>query len=182
MLLHTPSATLGTPAPPFALPDLSGATVTLDQARGTKGLVVAFLCNHCPYVKGIIERIVLDATALASAGVGFVAIMSNDFARYPADRPERMTEFAAAHGFGFPYLLDADQSIARAYGAVCTPDFFGYDAAATLRYRGRLDSAGMGDPDGRVAELRDAMLAIAAGGAAPETQEASMGCSIKWKS
>lgn len=171
----------GAPAPDFALPDLDGNTITLADIRGPGGTLVMFICNHCPYVRSVIGRIVEDAKALQAAGIGVAAVMSNDFRAYPADAPERMRAFAAENHFPFPYLLDESQEVARAYDAVCTPDFFGYDADLGLQYRGRLDeSKTVLVPDAR-RELRDAMLEIARSGTGPSEQIPSMGCSIKWK-
>lgn len=153
----------------------------LDQA-GENGLVVAFICNHCPYVKAVIDRIVRDAGDLADIGVGFVAISSNDVDAYPEDSFENMKLFAGQHRFPFPYLYDEDQSVARAWGAVCTPDFFGFNARMELQYRGRLDASRResGPADLR-RDLYEAMRQVAETGKGPEEQIASMGCSIKWK-
>lgn len=181
MLLDTPLCAFGEPAPDFSLPDLDGTLHTLEGSMGEGGLLVAFICNHCPYVVAVIDRLVADARALQAQGVQTVAIMPNDFKRVPADSPANMRRFAQAHAMGFPYLLDEDQSVARAYGAVCTPDFFGYNASGELQYRGRIDSAKMGDPTGRTPELLDAMTQIARTGQGPQQQFASMGCSIKWR-
>ena len=183
VLTETPAADLGAAAADFSLPDPTGRIWTLDQCRGEHGTLVMFICNHCPYVRSAIDRIVADCRLLAGLGVGAAAIMPNDFVRHPADRPEEMARFAAEHDFGFPYLVDESQSVARAYGAVCTPDFFGYDADLRLRYRGRLDAGtpGRAAPDGQ-RELLDAMRAVAAGGKPPARQTPSMGCSIKWRS
>ena len=181
MRLDTPLCDVGWPAPEFQLPDPAGQTVSLQDVMGEHGVVVAFICNHCPYVVAIADRLAEDAATLQAEGVGVVAIMSNDTEAYPADAPPRMAEFARAHGFTFPYLVDADQSVARAYGAVCTPDLFGFNAAGELQYRGRLDSAGRGDPAGRRRELVEAMRRVAATGRGPEEQVPSMGCSIKWR-
>jgi peroxiredoxin len=173
---------LGTPATAFRLPATDGKTYAMEDFAGEKGTVVVFICNHCPYVKAVIDRIVLDARALMSEGIGFAAICSNDAASYPEDSFENMKRFAKAHDFSFPYLHDESQTVARAYGAVCTPDFFGYNANSELRYRGRLD-------EGRTAPLRagaprelvEAMRAIATTGVGPADQQPSIGCSIKWK-
>jgi peroxiredoxin len=175
------STELGTAAPTFRLPATDGRSYALDDIAGHQGTVIVFICNHCPYVKAIIDRLVGDAKVLMAEGIGFAAICSNDAKAYPADSFENMQRFAKTHGFTFPYLHDDDQSVARAYGAVCTPDFFGYDKERKLRYRGRLD-------EGRTApipatarrELVEAMRAIAAG-ATPSGQVPSVGCSIKWK-
>ena len=123
----------------------------------------------------------VDAAVLKEEGVNTVAIMSNDYATYTDDSPDKMMQFAARHGFGFPYLVDETQEVARAWSAVCTPDFFGLNAAGELQYRGRIDDAKMGDAGSRTAELLQAMRLVAATGCGPEAQTASMGCSIKWK-
>ena len=181
--MTTPQATtaLGTPAPDFALPATDGKTYRLGDIAGGKGVVIAFICNHCPYVKSTIDRLAEDARVLMAEGIGFAAICSNDAAAHPEDSfGERW--FAKAHRLPFPYLHDADQSVARAYGAVCTPDFFGYDGNGKLKYRGRLDE-GRTAPlrDGARRELLEAMRAIAASGVTPAPQFPSVGCSIKWK-
>ena len=147
---------------------------------GQNGLLVAFLCNHCPYVKAIATRLAEDAAELKSHGIGVVGIMSNDYRDYPADAPDKMLEFAKASGWSFPYLVDEDQSVGRAYGAVCTPDFFGFNKDGALQYRGRLDDAAMGDPTNRTPELLNAMTLVAKTGAGPKDQIPSIGCSIKW--
>lgn len=153
----------------------------LDQA-GKNGLVVAFICNHCPYVVAVIDRIVRDAHDLAALGVGFVAISSNDVEAYPADSFENMKRFAAAHRFPFAYLFDEDQSVARQWDAVCTPDFFGFNANMGLQYRGRLDaSRNQTGPETLRRDLYEAMRQVAETGQGPKDQIASMGCSIKWK-
>lgn len=180
-LLDTPICDFGAPAPDFSLQDPEGNTFTRDSIMGKNGLLVAFLCNHCPYVKAIADRLAEDAAELANFGINTVAIMSNDYQMVPADSPANMKAFAARHGWQFPYLVDEDQSVGKAYGAVCTPDFFGYNAQAQLHYRGRLDSAAMGNPEGRICELVEAMRQIAQTGAGPTQQIPSMGCSIKWR-
>jgi len=177
-----PICDFGAPAPDFSLPDLDGKTVTLADVRGETGTLIMFICNHCPYVKSVIGRIVEDAAAMQAAGIGIAAIMSNDYRAYPADAPDKMRAFAAEHRFPFPYLLDESQQVAQAFGAVCTPDFFGYDADLGLQYRGRLDESKTSlVPDAR-RELKQAMLQVAETGRGPAEQIASMGCSIKWKS
>ena len=181
MLLDTPICDFGWKAPSFTLSDPDGAEQKMEDAMGENGLLIAFICNHCPYVKAIIERLVADAKTLQDEGIGVLAVMSNDYARVPADSPPEMKRFAAAHGFSFPYLIDEDQSVGRAYGAVCTPDFFGLNNKGELQYRGRLDDAKMGDATNRSPELLDAMRLIAKTGRGPEQQIASMGCSIKWR-
>jgi peroxiredoxin len=181
-LTQTPEPAIGAPIPDFRLPATDGRTLALSDVRGARGTLVMFICNHCPYVKAIRERLVDDARELAAAGIGVVAISSNDAHAYPEDSFARMREVARDWALPFPYLYDESQAVARAFGAVCTPDFFGYDAAGALRYRGRLDAAHMGPrAPGVRRELVDAMLAIAAGQAAPGEQVPSMGCSLKWK-
>ncbi len=169
-------------APEFHLPATDGRTCTLADVSGENGAVIVFICNHCPYVKAVIDRLVTDARTLIDAGIGFAAICSNDADAYSADSFDKMAVFAGDHGFPFPYLHDEDQSVARAYGAVCTPDYFGFDKYGRCVYRGRLD-AGRTEPPppGARRELVEAMLAVARGEAAPAEQIASMGCSIKWK-
>lgn len=181
MLLDTPICEFGKEAPPFALNDADGNRYNLDALMGTNGLLVAFICNHCPYVIAIIDRLVSDATLLQADGINVVAIMSNDYQNYPDDSPLKMKLFAKQHGMTFPYLIDETQDVARAYGAICTPDFFGFNAAGQLQYRGRLDDAKMGRADNRHAELLDAMRLVAQTGNGPKEQCASMGCSIKWR-
>jgi len=172
----------GMVAPDFALPGTDGRSWRYADAAGPAGLVVMFICNHCPYVKAVVDRIVRDAGALREAGVGAVAINSNDALAYPEDSFDRMQAFAQRHGFEFPYLYDASQQVARAYGAACTPDFFGFDRERLLQYRGRLDASGrlLGTSDTR-RELYEAMLQVARTGRGPDVQNPSIGCSIKWK-
>jgi peroxiredoxin len=173
---------LGATAPVFSLPATDGRTYALKDVAGPKGAVIVFICNHCPYVKAVIGRLTADARLLISEGVGFAAISSNDAASYPEDSFPKMREFASAHDFPFPYLHDESQSVARAYGAVCTPDFFGFDRELKLKYRGRLDEGRTTPPPPNARrELLEAMRAIAAGGEAPTNQVPSIGCSIKWK-
>ena len=173
---------LGTPAAEFRLPATDGKIYALDEVAGKKGTVVVFICNHCPYVKAVIDRLVADARVLMAEGIGFTAICSNDATAYREDSFDNMKRFATAHDFPFPYLHDETQTVARAYGAVCTPDFFGYDADRKLKYRGRLDEGRTTPPHpGAPRELVEAMRAIATTGVAPADQKASMGCSIKWK-
>ncbi len=178
---NTPLCDFGWKAPAFTLRDPLGGTHGLDGLMGEKGLLVAFICNHCPYVVAVIDRLVADAAALKEDGVNTVAIMANDYATYTDDSPDRMLEFAARYGFGFPYLVDETQEVARAWGAVCTPDFFGLNAAGELQYRGRIDDVKMGDASNRTPELMNAMLQIAATGKGPAEQSPSMGCSVKWR-
>jgi len=180
-LLDTPICDFGAEAPKFSLPDPNGKITSFDDVMGKNGLLVAFICNHCPYVLAIAERMVEDFKALQSQDIGIVAIMSNDWRMVPADAPEKMAEFAGQYGFSFPYLVDETQEVGRAYGAVCTPDFFGYNCQGQLQYRGRLDDARMGDSAGRTPELLNAMSQIAQTGQGPREQMPSMGCSIKWR-
>lgn len=182
MAMTTPEAELGRPALPFSLPSTSGGTVSLENARGPKGLLVVFMCNHCPYVKAIIDRLIRDARDLKALGVNTVAISSNDVTTHPADSFESMRAWAEAKRFPFPYLFDESQAVARAYGAVCTPDFFGYDADLKLQYRGRLDESKRDTaPEGAKRELFEAMKEVAETGSTTLPQIPSMGCSIKWK-
>jgi peroxiredoxin len=181
MATTAPAGELGSTAPDFVLPATDGRRYALADVRGPRGALIAFICNHCPYVRAIRQRLVRDATELQALGIGVAAISSNDAVAYPDDSFDNMRRCAAEWKFTFPYLYDETQQVARAYGAVCTPDFFGYDAAMQLRYRGRLDSSGkQANPDA-VRELFDAMRSIAAGGAAPVQQNPSIGCSLKWK-
>jgi peroxiredoxin len=173
---------LDTPAAEFRLAATDGKTYALDDVAGEKGTVIVFICNHCPYVKAVIDRMVSDARLLLSENIGFAAICSNDASSYPEDSFENMKRFAKAHDFPFPYLHDETQKVARAYGAVCTPDFFGFDSDRKLRYRGRLDAGRTTPPPaGAPRELVEAMRAIASSGVVPTEQKASIGCSIKWK-
>ncbi len=182
MAATPPPLTLDTPAPAFRLPATDGRTYAFEDIAGTKGTVIVFICNHCPYVKAMIDRLVADARTLMAEGFGFAAICSNDADAYPADSFGAMQQFALAHAFLFPYLHDEDQSVARAYGAVCTPDFFGYDAHRRLKYRGRLDEGRTNPPPPSARrELVEAMRAVAATGIVPSDQVPSIGCSIKWK-
>jgi peroxiredoxin len=180
--LETPVCEFGQPAIDFDLPGVDGKNWTLDDCRGPKGLLVMFICNHCPYVKAIRERIVRDAKELQEQGINCVAIMSNDPAEYEEDSFENMRKVAQEYDFPFPYLLDESQEVARAYGAVCTPDFFGYNAALELQYRGRLDESRKEAADPGVRrDLFEAMKQVAETGHGPREQIPSMGCSIKWR-
>ena len=180
--LNPPVCDFGRPASPFDLPGTDGQRHTLESCRGTNGLLVMFICNHCPFVKAIIDRLIRDCRELAGLGIGCVAIMSNNVADYPEDSPEQMQRWARELAFPFPYLYDESQQVARAYGAVCTPDFFGYNARLELQYRGRLDASGRqaAAPDAP-RELFAALRQIAASGQGPAEQTASIGCSIKWR-
>jgi peroxiredoxin len=177
-----PVCDFGWQAPDAVLPGTDGQSHSLTGSAGPNGLVIAFICNHCPYVRAVIGRIVRDARDLAAEGVGFVAVSSNDATAYPEDSFANMERFAARHGFTFPYLYDEDQRVAAAYGAACTPDFFGLNRDFTLQYRGRLDASRReeGPPDLR-RDLYEAMREVALTGSGPSDQIASIGCSIKWK-
>jgi peroxiredoxin len=177
----TPICDFGAPASPFSLPGVDGQTWTLEDCRGPRGLLVMFICNHCPYVKAIRDKLVRDTRDLADIGVHSVAIMSNDPSDYPEDSFENMRKAAREFGYPFPYLMDETQEVARAYGAVCTPDFFGYNADLELQYRGRLDASGRQPDVGEVRrDLFLAMRQVAETGRGPEEQVPSIGCSIKW--
>lgn len=173
---------LGLAAPNFRLPATDGESYALADVSGPKGTVVAFICNHCPYVVAVIDRMVADAATLKGEGIGFAAISANDPVAYPQDSFPNMKRFAEAHGFGFPYLFDESQDVARAWGAVCTPDIYGLSADGIVRYRGRLDAGRTTPPPpGAKRELVEAMRLIAETGTGPAEQHASMGCSIKWR-
>jgi peroxiredoxin len=166
----------------FELEGTDGKTHGLQDLRGPNGTLVMFICNHCPYVRAVIDRIVRDARDLKEHGVESVAIMPNDTETYPEDGFDKMKSFAREHEFPFPYLIDRTQEVARAYGAVCTPDFFGFNAALELQYRGRLDESRREAVPDAPRELFDAMLQVARTGEGPREQVPSMGCSIKWRS
>lgn len=180
--LETPVCEFDLPAIDFSLPGTDGKVWTLEQCRGENGLLVMFICNHCPYVKAIMDRLVRDTNELKKYGVNTVAIMSNDPADYPEDSFDNMQRVAEQEGFSFPYLYDETQQIAQAYGAVCTPDFFGYNKDLQLQYRGRFDASKKqaAAQDAR-RDLFEAMKLIAETGRGPEQQIPSMGCSIKWR-
>ena len=165
----------------FALKGTDGRAYSLAAVRGPKGTLVIFLCNHCPYVKASIDRIVSEFAALRGIGIGTIAIMSNDTATYREDSFDNMKVFAAAHRFTFPYVIDETQEVARAYDAQCTPDFFGFNAQDALQYRGRLDASRTTPVPGARRDLFEAMKQVAETGQGPAEQIASMGCSIKWK-
>ena len=177
-----PVCDFGWPAVDASLNGMDGKVRSILGQAGPNGLVVAFICNHCPYVKAVVDRMVRDANDLKEHGVGFVAVNSNDAMAYPEDSFDNMKRFAAAHDFTFPYLHDEDQTVARTYGAACTPDFFGFNGELKLQYRGRLDASrrDAAPPDLR-RDLFEAMQRIATTGIGPRDQVASIGCSIKWK-
>jgi len=178
----TPVCEFGWKAPAFELPATDGRRYSLADIRGPNGTLVMFICNHCPYVQAVLDRIIRDARDLARLGIGVVAISSNDATTYPEDSFDNMRRVAERERFPFPYLYDESQEVARAYGAVCTPEFFGFDADLGLQYRGRLDESRRepGPVDAR-RELYEAMREIAESGQGPRQQIPSMGCSIKWK-
>ncbi len=180
--LTTPVCDFGWQAPDFDLPGTDGRRHTLASAKGPRGLLVMFICNHCPYVQAIAPRLVTDSRRLMSAGIGCIAILSNDASEYPEDSFEHMVAQGREWALPFPYVWDGEQTIAKAYGAVCTPDFFGFNADLGLQYRGRLDDTGRNPPrpDSR-RELVEAMLQVARTGQGPAEQIPSIGCSIKWK-
>lgn len=175
---------LGTPAPDFALPDtVSGKTVRFEEVAGDKGTLVMFICNHCPFVKHVLDELVRLGRDYRDSGIGLVAISSNDITGYPQDRPERMKELAESEGFEFPYLYDESQNTARAYDAACTPDFYVFDHRRKLVYRGQLDDSrpGNGIPV-TGADVRAALDALLEGKPLARQQKPSIGCNIKWKS
>jgi peroxiredoxin len=179
----TPSSmvALGTRAPSFTLPDTNGALVSLPKPETHAAVLVVFMCNHCPYVKAVLDRIVRDARELERLGIGTVAISSNDPIAYPEDSFEAMQKLAREKALPFPYLFDETQQVARAYDAVCTPDFFGFNNQLELQYRGRLDASRREAVPDAPRELFDAMKMVAVLGHGPLVQHPSIGCSIKWR-
>ncbi len=178
-----PVCDFGAPAPGFSLPDVvTGKDVSLADVAGPNGTLVMFICNHCPYVLAVLDRILRDARDLQDLGIGVVAISSNSVESHPQDGPDKMREMAQEHAFPFPYLYDESQDVARAFGAVCTPDFFGYNNQLQLQYRGRLDASRKeAGPEDLRRDLYLAMKEVAETGRGPAEQVPSMGCSIKWK-
>ena len=179
--MTTPICDFGWPEVDFNLPGIDGKNHSLADVHGTNGTIIMFICNHCPFVKAVINNIVRDVNVLAGLGIGAVAIMPNDTASHPSDSFDNMKLFAAAHNFTFPYVIDESQAVARAYDAVCTPDFFGFDASGGLQYRGRLDESRLDPVPGARRELFEAMKMVAEGGVGPKEQLPSLGCSIKWR-
>ncbi len=181
MAANTSICNFGWKAVDINLLGTDGRNHDLASVRGRNGTLVTFICNHCPYVKAVADRIAFEARELEAKGIGVVAINANDDENYPEDSYENMIVFAEAHGFGFPYLIDKTQEVARAYDAVCTPDFFGFNADLELQYRGRLDESKTTLVPGARRELFEAMAQVAETGMGPQDQIASMGCSIKWR-
>ena len=181
MAAETPICDFGWQAPDFSLEGIDGRSYSLDDVRGPQGTLVMFICNHCPYVRSVIDRIVREVAELEKEGIGAVAIMANDTEAYPADSFDNMKRFADEHRFNFPYLIDRSQEVARAYDAVCTPDFFGFDRDLGLQYRGRLDESKREAIPGARRELYEAMVQVAETGHGPKAQIPSMGCTIKWR-
>ena len=180
-LSATSICNFGWKARDFKLKGVDGKLYTLDDVRGTKGTLVVFICNHCPYVRAVIGRLVEEANALKAIGIGTVAIMPNDTDVYAEDSFDNMKAFAARHGFTFPYAIDKTQEVARAYDAQCTPDFFGFNARDELQYRGRLDASRMTPVANARRDLFEAMKQVTETGQGPKEQLPSMGCSIKWR-
>lgn len=182
MAVSPPICDFGWAAPAFRLPGTDGRDYRLEDIRGPNGTLIMFICNHCPYVIAVLDRIIRDARALQALGIGVAAISANDAQSYPEDSFDNMVRMAADQAFPFPYLYDESQSVARAYDAVCTPDFFGFDAEDGLQYRGRLDGSGRNPaPADAPRELFEAMKLVAQTGHGPAQQTPSMGCSIKWR-
>ncbi|SMN02051.1 Alkyl hydroperoxide reductase and/or thiol-specific antioxidant family (AhpC/TSA) protein [uncultured Candidatus Thioglobus sp.] len=178
---QTPICDFNAPAIDFNLKGVDGQMHTLDSCKGEKGLLVMFICNHCPYVKAILQRMIRDTKELKAMGLNTVAIMSNNPKEYQADSFENMQKISTQMDFSFPYLIDETQQVAKAYAAVCTPDFFGYNADLTLQYRGRLDASRKQTAAKDVKrDLFEAMRQVAITGQGPTAQIPSMGCSIKW--
>jgi len=184
-MVRTPSTMLplGTPAPGFSLPNVDGSTVELADVVGRHGTVIMFICNHCPFVKHVADQLAALGREYIPAGIGFAAISSNDVSSHPSDSPEQMVHEAELRGYPFPYLYDETQEVAQAYRAACTPDFFLFDAAQKLAYRGQLDSSRPGnDIPVTGSDLRAALDALVAGRDPDGAQRPSLGCNIKWKS
>ena len=180
--LETPICDFGWKAPDFSLPGTDGKTYALADVKGRNGTLVMFICNHCPYVKAILDRLVRDAGALREKGIGVIAVMANDPAEYAEDSFDNMVRVATENDFPFPYVMDQSQETAKAYGAVCTPDFFGFNKDLELQYRGRLDaSTSRAGPNDLRRDLYLAMKQVAETGLGPREQIASIGRSIKWK-
>ena len=180
-LTKTPICNFGEKARDFNLKSIENKQISLNDIKGKNGTLIMFICNHCPYVQAVINFLVDDTKYLEGIGIKSVAIMSNDSKSYPEDSFENMISFSKLHGFSFPYLIDETQDVAKKYGAVCTPDFFGYNKNSELQYRGRILEAKKLKPvHTGDTELRKAMKLIADTGKGPQEQFPSMGCSIKW--
>jgi peroxiredoxin len=180
--METPVCDFGRQAPDFDLPGVDGRRYRLRDVAGPNGLLVMFICNHCPYVKAVLDRIVRDVAELQAHGVGAIAIMANDPTEYPEDSFDNMTRLSKALNFPMPYVIDETQAVAKAYGAVCTPDFFGFNKDLQLQYRGRLDESRKDTAPADVRrDLFEAMKQVAETGQGPREQIPSMGCSIKWR-
>lgn len=180
-VVQNPVCEFGWKACDFSLRGVDGKSYSLKDVRGAKGTLVVFLCNHCPYVRAIIGRLAEEAKALAALGIGTIGIMPNDAKAFPEDSFDNMKAFAKTHGLPFPYVMDETQEVAKAYGAVCTPDYFGFNAKDELQFRGRLDESKTAPVKGARRELYEAMKMVAETGRGPAEQTASMGCSIKWR-
>ncbi len=181
MAATPPVCDFGWKAVDFSLPATDGKTYAFGDIQGPNGTLIMFICNHCPYVKSVLDRIVRDARDLAQLGIRVAAVSANDANDYPEDGFDNMARVARENDFPFPYLYDESQTIARAYGAACTPDFFGFNAEGELQYRGRLDNSGTRPKPGARRDLYEAMKQVAETGKGPSEQTPSMGCSIKWK-
>jgi len=180
--LLTPVCDFGKKAYDFELKGTDNKIWALSDCRGDKGLLVMFICNHCPYVKAILEKLVVETDVLAMKGIGCVAINPNDYISFPDDSFENMAKVSKKHGFGFPYLIDENQEIAKKYESICTPDFFGYNKDLELQYRGRFDDRGIESViNPNQSDLFKAMFAISRTGKGPIEQQPSIGCSIKWR-
>jgi peroxiredoxin len=182
VLLHTPEVQIGSKIPSFKLVGTDDKVWKLDDFTDKSALLVMFICNHCPYVKAIQQRLVSDMKLLQAQNIGVVAISANDPNEYPEDDMTHMKKISQEWGYTFPYLFDETQEVAKSFGAVCTPDFFGYNAKGELQYRGRLDAFSRDlRPEKAKAELVEAMQLISKSGKGPSKQFSSMGCSIKWR-
>jgi peroxiredoxin len=179
--VETPVCDFGWKAKDFDLEGVDGKRYRLADIEGPKGTLVMFICNHCPYVRAIATRLAEDAKKLQAIGIGVIGIMPNDTQISPGDSFDKMKDFARQHAFTFPYVIDSTQDVARAYGARCTPDFFGFNATLELQYRGRFDVSGREPVKGARPDLLDAMTTVAANGKGPKTQTPSVGCSVKWR-
>jgi len=178
--IHQPVCEFGWQAPDFSLKNIDGTTLSRDMVMGKNGLLVMFICNHCPYVKSILPRLIADVVELKMLGMNAVAIASNDPTDYPEDSFDNMQRIANEMDFPFPYLSDPTQAVAKAYGAVCTPDFFGFNSKGELQYRGRFDESRKEAAPESTRDLFHAMKLVAETGQGPKEQVQSIGCSIKW--